>query len=223
MIAIDNTDVNGLRAALRGMRNPFDSWFMSDSRMEDGTFRAGPKDLALASRLAEAGDDHGKLTRFIVVTTDIKAPLYWWKEMDTYKVGTVANSCSTMHTLLKRDFRIDDFSTDGSQYSVNAIKPIVDTLNDLRDRWKYYEDQMVPDVAHSNEVWRTIVQMLPCSYMQKRTWQANYMVLHHIFNARKHHRLTEWHDFCDWILTLPQYTRIYTKDTIEENNENDKA
>lgn len=211
MIKIENTSVYGIKEALRAMRNPLNSWHLSDSKNEDGVFTPGKKDLELARKLANAGDDHGKLTRMIVVYADITAPLFFWKEADTYKIGTVRNSCSTMHTLLKNPFTIDDFSRDGTSYGYRYFRDMIDELNRMRDLC-LKED--LPDLKES--MWRDIVQMLPSSYNQKATWMGNYQVLHHMYEARKTHKLSEWHTFCDWVKQLPYYNKLYGEE--HENN-----
>ena len=208
MIKIENTSVYGFKEALRAMRNPLNSWHLSDSTNNDGRFVPGPKDLDLARRLAQAGDDHGKLTRMIVVYADITAPMYWWKEADTYKVGTVRNSCSTMHTLLKKPFAVDDFSRDASPgefvYANPRFVNLVDELNAQRDLY-----MRAPQTELKEQIWRNIVQMLPSSYNQKATWMGNYQTLHHMYEARKTHKLSEWHTFCKWVEKLPYYEKLY--------------
>ena len=204
MIKLEYTTVNGLREAFRAMRNPLDSWAMSDSKFDGIKFVPGKNDLALARRLALAGDDHGKFTRFITVIVDITAPRYFLTEFDTYKVGTVCNSCSTMHTLLKRDLTLADVSTDGTEYSKLTIDTALKVINTLmRD----YREATDPD--KKKQLWKAIIQMLPQSFMQRRTWMGDYMVLHHMRKAREGHKLTEWHTFCKWVDDLPYYKQIY--------------
>ena len=210
MIDITNTAVTGFDAAFRGMRNPMNSWEKSDSAyfcddcekcpwqwLENcDAYHVGEADMTLAKKLIASGDDHGKFLRMINVSCDIKAPLYWWKEFDTYKVGTVADSCSTMHKLTAKEFDISDFSTDGGadEYGTNTMNALVVLLNDLRERYIGTKDK---------NIWRAMVQILPCSYMQLRTVSTNYAVLRRMYAARKAHKLTEWHDFCRWVESLP--------------------
>lgn len=199
MIKFENTEVCGIRHAIRGMRNAMNSWDKSDS-YEDiiyNTFKLGENDKGLAMKLSKAGTDHRKFLRMITVYADITAPLYWWKEFDTYKVGTVANSCSTMHTIHKRDLTLDDFSINNNQegYYVDII---ID-LNALRE--KYCETKDI-------ETFRALIGLLPSSYNQKRTVMLNYEVLANIYKSRQGHKLKEWHDFIEWIEGLP-YTDIF--------------
>ena len=188
------------RSVVDGVRNPYASWDKSDSEYYlDGfnvRFKMGEKDLALMSKLAKAGDDHGKFMRMLPVIVEITAPFYWWKEMDQYKVGTVTDSCSTMHNLLDKPFEAEDFSFDDGVNSrfENISLSTIDTLNSLRDQYLSTDNQVVKKI-----IWRSIVQSLPCGYNQKRTWFGNYQVLKHIYHARNNHKLKEWHDFCDWI------------------------
>lgn len=225
MIKIENTDVYGFEAAIRGMRNPFNSWDKSDSGYVDcenyegvacksecpyGHFciespywhyNIGENDLALMRKLAHAGDDHGKFARFINVTVDITAPLYWWKEFDTYKVGTVSNSCSTMHKIHEKEFSVDDFSHEhlGKNPTVFLLETIR-ALNVARREFLETKDK---------KYWWYLIQLLPMSYNQRRTVQLNYQVLNRIYNARKTHKLDEWHAFCDWVEKLPYFKEIY--------------
>lgn len=221
MIKIEYTDVYGFEAAIRGMRNPMNSWDNSDSSELDcnlyeceecqfeplceerypRTYEVGENDLALMRKLAHAGDDHGKFARFINVTADITAPLYWWKEFDTYKVGTVSNSCSTMHKIHDKEFTLDDFSheylLDGA---LQDLQQTIDALNKYRD---YYL------ATKNKELWWQLIQLLPSTYNQRRTVQFNYQVLNRIYHARKNHKLDEWHLLCDWIEELPWFKEIY--------------
>lgn len=199
MIKFENTEVCGIRHAIRGMRNAMNSWDKSDS-YEDiiyNTFKLGENDKGLAMKLSKAGTDHRKFLRMITVYADITAPLYWWKEFDTYKVGTVANSCSTMHTIHERDLTMDDFSIDE-----NATEYYIGVTIDLNAlRRKYCETKDI-------ETFRTLIGLLPSSYNQKRTVMLNYEVLANIYKSRQGHKLKEWHDFCEWIEELP-YTDIF--------------
>lgn len=199
MIKIEKTDVYGWEAAIRGMRNPMNSWDKSDSAFMGGVggqFYIGENDLKLMRNLATAGNDHGKFLRMINVTVDITAPLYWWKEFDTYKVGTVANSCSTMHKIAEKEFTLDDFSHEHMMESVVRciMIPLITCLN--AQRYYFLETK-------SKEHWWQMIQLLPSSYNQLRTVQLNYAVLKNIYPARKNHKLDEWHAFCKWIEELP--------------------
>ena len=206
MIKIENVVVPGpgvWAAVIRGVRNPFNSWEKSDSEWKHpDIYCVGENDLALMTRLSKAGDDHGKFMRMLPVIVDITAPFYWWKQLDTYKVGTVSDSCSTMHTLTARPFRLDDFSFD---YIGEAVgQSYVDMLNNLWGFWYSAANE-----EEKQDIWYKINEMLPNCYNQKRTWSANYQTLKHIYHARKNHKLGEWHDFCHWIETLP-----YAKELI---------
>lgn len=185
-----------LENAMRGARNPLNSWARSDSKYNDlGEYILGPNDLDLAKRLRKAGSDHRKFLRQVFVSVDITAPMYWWKEYDTYKVSTVANSTSTMHKITSKPFNIDDFSCDQMTPStVLFMQTIVDELEKIRMR--YLETKDKAD-------WYDIIQLLPSSYNQMRTCTLNYETLINIYYARKDHKLAEWHVFCDWIKTLP--------------------
>ena len=211
MIKIEETKTFGWEAAIRGMRNPMNSWDKSDTHesssycpsldhwegaTEDGFYLlVGDDDLNLMRRLCKAGSDHRKFMRMIVVYCDITAPLYWWKEFDTYKVGTVANSCSTMHKIHDKEFTIDDFSHEHLQEPMLEIfKHTIHGLNDSREAYLNSKDKLM---------WWQMIQLLPSSYNQKRTVMMNYEVLANIYKSRKNHKLDEWHDFCDWIKTLP--------------------
>ena len=240
MIKITNTQVFGWEAAIRGMRNPMNSWEKSDSyrsrgmlidedRYEAPGFYIGPNDLSLMMKLRKAGTDHRKFMRMIVVYVDITAPLYWWKEFDTYKVGTVANSCSTMHCIHKKEFTLDDFSREHlDDAGLYFLETIIDTLNSTRltyleggsnwigDRRKSSESEDPNEYARSQiykpkdkRAWWQMIQLLPTSYNQKRTVMLNYEVLANIYKSRKDHKLDEWHGFCDWIKTLP-YSELIT-------------
>lgn len=211
MIKIENDEVMGWEAAIRGMRNPMNSWKKSDTRWyligTPGTNPAaandkylrekyciGDNDLDLMKRLAKAGTDHRKFMRMIAVYTDITAPLYWWKEYDTYKVGTVANSCSTMHKIAEKEFTENDFSFENVVSDVATIDFFLGRLNYARDRYLETKDK---------KYWYSMIQLLPNSYNQRRTVMLNYEVLANIYKSRKEHKLDEWRVFCDWIQTLP--------------------
>lgn len=237
MIKIENIEVFGWEAAIRGMRNPMNSWDKSDSFQCDechgglcefdipgyrdcycfdennhfkrNNYVIGDKDLKLMQSLIRAGTDHSKFMRMINVTMDITAPLYWWKEFDTYKVGTVANSCSTMHKIHNKEFTLEDFSHEHLDdivgcdissklnycpSSLELLKIIITMLNHYREVYIETKDK---------DAWWQMIQLLPTSYNQKRTWQANYQVLRNIYFARRNHKLDEWHDFCHMIEELP--------------------
>lgn len=217
MIKIENIDTCNWETAIRGMRNPMNSWEKSDSYYTDGVYILGPNDLKLAKQLATAGSDHGKFLRMIIFSCDIIAPIYWWKEMDTYKVGTVRNSCSTMHKIMSKEFEMDDFSHDkmvsngvileeeerkSSVWdSCGTLLRVIDTLNYFRDNYMLHPIK---------SYWYSIMQLLPSSYNQRATWTANYEVLRNIYHARKNHKLDEWHEFCDMIEALP-YSELITE------------
>ena len=207
MIDISNPYVYGWEAAIRGMRNPMNSWEKSDSWIDGEIGYVGNNDLNLMEKLAKAGDDHGKFLRMITVTCDIVAPLYWWKEFDTYKVGTVANSCSTMHKIHDKDFTLDDFSHEHMESdSLELLKEIIHTLNVYREAYinHVYDDPKIP--------WWQMIQLLPSSYNQKRTVQMNYQVLKHIYKAREGHKLDEWNGFRSWCRTLPYFLKVTGSD-----------
>ena len=206
MLKVERTSVMNMENAIRGARNPMNSWARMDSAYdENGNFVMGQNDLDLAKRLAHAGTDHRKFLRQIFVSVDITAPLYWWKEFDTYKVGTVANSCSTMHKIQAKEFTRDDFSHDRmDEGCLRVLDGIVDYLE--AERQKFLETK---DTAH----WHNMIQLLPSSYNQMRTVSLNYEVLINIYYARRHHKLAEWHTLCEAIEALP-YARelILVKD-----------
>lgn len=209
MIRMERTSVMNLENAIRGARNPMNSWARSDSYYdESGRYILGPNDLDLARRLRRAGSDHRKYLRQIFVSVDVTAPLYWWKEYDTYKVATVANSTSTMHKITSKPFSLDDFSHDHMTPGTEAfMRTVVAELEAIRLRYLTTKDK---------KDWYDIIQLLPSSYNQMRTCSFNYETLINIYFARKDHKLAEWHTFCDWILTLP-YARelIVCADTNE--------
>lgn len=194
MIKFENTEICGIRHAIRGMRNAMNSWDKSDSYIDEryNTVHIGENDKSLMQRLFNAGTDHRKYLRMITVYADITAPLYWWKEYDTYKVGTVANSCSTMHTIHKRDLTLDDFSINNNQ--AGYYVDIIIDLNALRKKYCKTKDI---------ETFRTLIGLLPSSYNQKRTVMLNYEVLANIYKSRQGHKLKEWHEFIEWIEGLP--------------------
>lgn len=196
MITLERTSVMNLENAMRGARNPMNSWGRMDSEYDDdGNYVLGPNDLDLAKRLRKAGSDHRKYIRQIFVSVDITAPLYWWKEYDTYKVATTANSTSTMHKIHSKPFTIEDFSHDHMTASTLAyMQMVVEKLEEIRLR--YMEQKNKDD-------WYDMIQLLPSSYNQMRTCSMNYETLVNIYYARRSHKLVEWHTFCDWILSLP--------------------
>ena len=202
MIKLERTSVMNLENAIRGARNPMNSWDRMDSYYdEDGNFVLGENDLSLAQRLRKAGTDHRKYARQILVSVDITAPLYFWKEFDTYKVATVANSTSTMHKIHSKPFSIDDFSHDHMTPDTLAfMQTVVDELEKIRQ--KYMTE------GKNKEDWYDMIQLLPSSYNQLRTVTMNYETLINIYYARRAHKLAEWHTFCDWIKTLPYAEEI---------------
>lgn len=212
MIKIDNIEVFGWEAAIRGMRNPKNSWGKSDSFKlppdEDGTPWIGQNDIKLMQSLIKAGTDHSKFMRMINVTMDITAPLYWWKEFDTYKVGTVANSCSTMHKIQSKEFSLDDFSHEHlldetltfSIIPIAILNSLIDCLNEILRLYIKTKDK---------QYWWQLIQLLPSSYNQKRTVQLNYQVLRNMYFSRKNHKLDEWVNFCKTIESMP-----YAKELI---------
>ena len=197
MITIEKVEVFGWEAAIRGMRNSFNSWDKSDSKYnsQTGKFEVGKADRDLMDRLSRSGPSHAKFLRYIIVTFDITAPRYWWAEMDTYKVGTVRNSCSTMHKVQAKQFERSDFSIEHlDEKSLVVLDELIRTLNAARDRF---------NTEKNKDDWWQMIQLLPASLNQKATLQLNYQVLQGIYFTRKDHRLDEWHDFCHWIETLP--------------------
>ncbi|MBO5828741.1 MAG: hypothetical protein J6R59_09850 [Paludibacteraceae bacterium] len=201
MIKIERTNVMNFENAIRGARNPLNSWAKSDSYYdENNNYILGENDLGLAKRLAKAGNDHRKYLRQIFVSVDITAPLYWWKEFDTYKVGTVANSCSTMHKIHSKEFERDDFSHD--RMTDIALACLDNTITVLEEcRQKFVETK-------ERKYWHDIIQLLPSSYNQMRTCTLNYENLINIYYARRNHKLPEWHTLCNWISQLPYFEEI---------------
>ena len=235
MLKIENTEVVGFEAAIRGMRNPMNSWDKSDSGWDahippivlrnqvdweqwaeqykavqysdEYTYDIGPNDRDLMASLRNAGTDHRKFMRMITVYLDITAPLYWWKEFDTYKVGTVANSCSTMHKIAAKEFTLEDFSHEHlTLESITfGLEPIIDLLNQNRELYL----QWTAVGEEKKILWWQMIQLLPSSYNQRRTVMLNYEVLANIYKSRCNHKLDEWHTFCDWIERLP-YSELIT-------------
>lgn len=227
MLKIENVKVIGWEHAIRGMRNPMNSWGKSDScwrygfpcgpgyaeveYSDDATFYVGPNDRELMKRLSAAGTDHRKFMRMIVAYLDIVAPLYWWKEFDTYKIGTVANSCSTMHKIAEKEFTIDDFSTEHLFPEVREAfeTSIIKALNIFRDLYLGFDGFKEQCSEHKKkEYWWQMIQLLPSSYNQRRTIMLNYEVLANIYKSRRNHKLDEWRTLCDWIETLPCHELI---------------
>lgn len=228
MIKIEKTDIHGWEAAIRGARNSFNSWDKSDSeylscfeanaenrtrhtvckdswKIQSGVYHVGDADLALMKKLAKAGPSHAKYRRFITVTMDVTGPLYWWKEMDTYKVGTVGNSCSTMHKIADKEFELEDFSIEHLYPgTLPTFKAILAKLN--CHRYGYLHTDYKED-------WWQMIQLLPSSYNQKRTLLVNYEVLANIYHQRKGHKLDEWRTFCEWIKGLPMSEIITGEET----------
>lgn len=212
MISIENIETHGFAAALRGMRNPHNSWEKSDSWNLTTGYKIGDADHELAMKLSKAGPVHSKYLRMITVTMDITAPLYWWKEFDTYKVGTVCDSCSTMHSITKKEFTMEDFSTDhlrvlenscGWEFHFsNTLRQLIAMLNVARQNYLETEDK---------EWWWQIIQLLPSSYNQRRTVQLNYAVLQNIYRYRRNHKLDEWQEFCRQMHNLP-YPELFEVD-----------
>lgn len=206
MLKIENISTSGWKAAIRGMRNPKNSWAQIDSAVVNGNcFVVGDNDYDLMYRLASAGTDHGKFMRMIHVQCDVTAPLYWWKEADQYKVGTVTDSCSTMHKIHAKEFTLDDFSHEHlNDESTDCLLKLIDLLNCNREL--FLKDK-------NKSWWWQMIQLLPSSYNQLRTWDLNYAVLQNIYHARRNHKLDEWHDFCDWIESLP-YSNLITCEVV---------
>ena len=202
MIKIENIDVYGWDAAIRGARNPMNSWDRMDSCYNNGEFEIGENDYKLLKNLTIAGPEHRKWNRMVTVTMDITAPLYWWKEYDTYKVGTVANSCSTMHKIQAKRFEKSDFSTEHMEGCTMVMDFIITELNLNRTLF---------NKTKNKQYWWNMIQLLPTSYNQKRTVHLNYEVLGTIYHQRRHHKLDEWHVFCDTIKTLP-YSEFITRE-----------
>ena len=223
MIKIEKPRTYGWMSAIHGMRNPMNSWEKSDSYETHGEygdqFFFGENDLALAKKLAKSGPDHRKFLRQIMVSMDITAPLYWWKEFDTYKVGTVANSCSTMHKIHDKEFTIDDFSHDHLvKDGISLLLRIIDDLNDVRELYLNYDEvagsgDCCEEIICKKDVWWQMIQLLPSSYNQLRTVTMNYENLLNMYRARKDHKLDEWRRFCEVIAELP-----YFKDFIDKGD-----
>lgn len=223
MIKIENTvtpSPEQWEATIRGTRNPMNSWGKSDSQFWPGHMRIGENDLNLMKRLIKAGTDHSKFMRFLPVMVDITAPLYLYKEFDTYKVGTVANSCSTMHKIQAKEFTLDDFSCEHLDIRTKALlEEIIKALNDYRELYIEYnpDDFEIKGCPSKKDIWWQMIQLLPTSYNQKRTVMLNYTVLRNIYHARAGHKLDEWQQFREWIETLP-YSELITMDSVPKSN-----
>lgn len=237
MLKVENVEVLGWEHAIRGMRNPKNSWAKSDSGPEcpygkekccgecQQNFCIGPNDKQLMMALRNAGTDHRKFMRMITVYLDITAPLYWWKEFDTYKVGTVANSCSTMHKIAAKEFTLDDFSHEHlCDDELALLEEVIARLNMNRivfiakndkqvDRYTVMSDECY--AKYKKTLWWQMIQLLPSSYNQKRTVMLNYEVLANIYKSRRNHKLDEWHTLCDWIESLP-YSTLITGGVVDE-------
>lgn len=214
MLKIENVEINGWEPALRGMRNPKNSWDRSDTHLWE-SYEIGQNDMKLASTLAAAGPVHGKFLRMIAVYLDVIAPLYWWKEYDTYKVGTVANSCSTMHKIAEKKFTLYDFSYEHLEgVYLENLQETICMLNDAREMYLWSLQQEKP-LKEPKAYWWQMIQLLPSSYNQRRTVMLNYAVLANMYHSRRDHKLDEWHTFCDWIETLP-YAQLITGKPKEE-------
>ena len=214
MIKIENESVSSISRAIYSARNAMNSWDKSDSDLEKDI--VGSNDLALAKRLCNAGTDHRKFMRMITVYMDITAPLYWWKEFDTYKVGTVVNSCSTMHKIHAKEFTLDDFSHE-HLINISLLEKIIDELNLCRNAYNDYDklsEEYKPEFS-KKDIWWQLIQLLPSSYNQRRTVMLNYEVLANIYKSRRNHKLDEWRAFCEWIESLP-YSELITG-KAEEN------
>lgn len=254
MIKLENTEVMGWEAAIRGMRNPKNSWEKSDANwethfgddrvmvtnqkfMSDSKLVIGPNDLDLMKRLRKAGTDHRKFMRMITVYVDITAPLYWWKEFDTYKVGTVANSCSTMHKIADKEFTLEDFSCEhlvsgwagkdvNGEFIIlpgpsDCLENTIAVLNRVRESYIDSLNKASDTGLSSKEIWWQMIQLLPSSYNQRRTVMLNYEVLANMYKSRKNHKLDEWHVFCDWIMGLPYSELITGEFDKQEADKND--
>lgn len=203
MIKIENIDVYGFEAAIRGARNPMNSWHLMDSGYNNEDFDMGDNDYDLLRRLTIAGPEHRKWNRMVTVTMDITAPLYWWKEFDTYKVATVANSCSTMHKIQAKEFTFDDFSYE------HLLPDVKDLLEGIIDYLNYYRE--LYNETKNKDYWWNMIQLLPSSYNQKRTVHLNYETLGSMYKQRKHHKLTEWKEFCETLEDCLPYSEFITK------------
>lgn len=206
MIEITNVDVSGWDTAIRGMRNPMNSWDHSDSTFGPGTVMLGEDDLSLGKRLVQAGTDHGKFARFIVAYCDINAPLYWWKEFDTYRAGVEKNSTSTMHKIHSKQLTMSDFSIEHlGMGALDAMRYLIMSINLAREDYLKTGDK--------ND-WYQMIQLLPSSYNQKRSVMMSYAALRNMYHARRTHKLDEWHAFCEWVETLPYAKEFIIGDDV---------
>lgn len=207
MIKIENTEVCNWRAAIRGMRNPKNSWHLMDTDFSQDPPAIGPNDLKLMKQLVKAGSDHSKFMRMITVSMDITAPLFYWKEFDTYKVGTVRNSCSTMHKIHAKEFVPEDFSIEHllPEPSLRVFNKVIEALNVARNCFLEIQEAVT-----KRNWWYNLIQLLPSSYNQRATITLNYAVLRNMYHARKSHKLDEWRQFCKWVETLP-YSELITE------------
>ena len=229
MLKIENVDIVGWETAIRGMRNPMNSWAKSDSGWDTDYFNTtdydsrtyvdfngedsyfiGPNDAGLMMKLRNCGTDHRKFMRMITVYMDITAPLYWWKEYDTYKIGTVANSCSTMHKIADKEFALEDFSHE-HLIDTCLLEHVINELNIYRDVYNNYDKQteQYKDEFSKKDIWWQIIQLLPSSYNQRRTVMLNYEVLANMYKSRKNHKLDEWRTFCEYVKAFP-YSELIT-------------
>ena len=204
MIKLERTAVVNFENAIRGARNPLASWERMDSSFDkDNNFIFGPNDLSLAQKLCKAGSDHRKFVRQIFISVDIRAPIYWWKEFDTYKVCTVANSTSTMHKIHAKPFELSDFSTDHMKPStIECLKVVMKELEEQRNIF-------IADKSENKDAWYSIIQLLPESYNQTRTVTMNYENVFAQYNSRRNHKLAEWHTYCDWVMELPYFKDMF--------------
>jgi len=208
MIKVENVNIQGWESALRGMRNPMNSWDKADT-VYCGDFNPeiGENDLGLMKRLSNAGTDHAKYERFIDVTCDITAPLYWWKGFDTYRAGVEKNSCSTMHKIQAKEFTLEDFSCEHlTGLSIHELKNVIETLNTYREQFINFDPEK--STLPQKKYWWQMIQLLPSSYNQKRTCKISYQALKNMYYARRNHKLDEWHTFCEWAETLPYFKEI---------------
>lgn len=207
MIKLENITYGPIEPAIRSMRNPMNSWSKSDSTFDERGYaiELGSVDKDLLQRLTDSGNEHRKALRMMTVDLDIVAPMYWWKQFDTYKVGTACNSCSTMHKLTYKPFEVEDFSHEHltAPGTMSILRNIIDVMNIYRDNY------LEADETEEKQMWWwAIIQIMPMSYNQRRTIHLNYEVLYQIYRQRKHHKLGEWHTFCDWIEEIPDMPEI---------------
>lgn len=213
MIEVNTLGIYGTECAIYGMRNPMNSWSKSDTEVQGENVSIGSNDLSLMKKLSGAGPVHGKFMRMIIVYADINAPLYWWKEFDTYKVGTVRNSCSTMHKIMSKPFNLEDFSYDHLDHeAISLLDTVIEYLNRQRRIYMNGNEFYLPN---DKKVWYRVIQTLPSSYNQKATVMMNYEVLRNMYHYRKNHKLEEWRSFCSWVDTLPYAEDLITPEVQE--------